>query len=103
MRTPWFVVWLRRDPSGRSFGDPRSGRSQHRGVGELAEQDPAGQLAGRFVDLEVRGGGVRVAEVPLQRRVVVDRRAASEVVPRARNVGGGPDGVSGGEPQLVAK
>ena len=42
-------------------------RSQHRHVGRLVEQDPAGQLARCLVDLEVGGGRERVAEPTLQR------------------------------------
>ena len=47
-------------PIGRS-------NSHHQRVGRLIEQDPALKLARGRVDLEVRGGGVCVAEASLER------------------------------------
>ena len=56
--------------------------SQGRGLGRLARAGAAGQLARGRVDLEVRGRGVGVAEAALERRVVVDRAPAAQVVHR---------------------
>ena len=53
-----------------------------------SEQDAAGQLARCLVDLEMGGGGERVAESALQRRAVVNGAAAGKVIHRAHHVGG---------------
>ena len=93
----------RRAGSARTAGRLRYVRSQHRHVGRLLQQDASRQLARRLVDLEMRGGGVRISESSLQWGAVVYSGAAGKVVHVAHHVGGSPYRVSCRQTQSVSR
>ena len=76
--------------------------SELAGVGLQAEAEAADRFEGAGGDHGVLGGDVHVAEHPLQRARLVDRRAAAGGVAGGRRLGGGRRRVGRGEPQRAA-